>query len=114
MSSRNVLTNLSMIPNLLPLLMCSSLATLVSNLILLPSQNVLIAALENSLSPVNPLICPTSVLNSSKVFTETSALFSCFDFVSTYAQALRLNISTSNNIGMRLLSYIDIFYLHCY
>ena len=102
MSSRNVLTNLSMIPNLLPLLMCSSFATLVSNLILLSSQNFLIAALENSLSPVNPLMFPTSFLNSSKVFTETSARFSCFDFVSTYAQALRLNTSTSNNIGIRV------------
>ncbi len=68
MSSLNVLTNLSMIPNLLPFEICSSFATLVSNLILLSSQNFLIAALENSLSPVKPLICPTSFLNSSKVF----------------------------------------------
>ena len=129
MSSLRVLTNLSMIPNLLPLLMCSSFATLVSNLISLSSQNFLIAALENSLSPVKPLIFPTSFLNSSKVFTETSALFSCLLFVSTYAQALRLNISTNSNIGIRvsplfhqkyqletcagvLLSCIDMFYLH--
>jgi hypothetical protein len=32
---------------------------------------------------------------------ETSALFSCFDFVGTYAQALQLNMSTNSNIGMR-------------
>ena len=102
MSSLNVLTNLSMIPNLFPLLICSSFATLVSNLISLSSQNFLIAALENSLSPVNPLIFPTSFLNSSKVFTETSALFSFLLFVSTYAQALRLNISTNSNIGIRV------------
>ena len=79
MSSLNVLTNLSIIPNLFPLLICSSFATLVSNLILLSSQNFLIAALENSLSPVKALIDPTSSLNSSKVLTDTSALFlSCF------------------------------------
>ena len=36
--------------NLLPLLICSSFATLVSNLISLSLQNFLIAALENSLS----------------------------------------------------------------
>ena len=64
MSSRNVLTNLSIIPNLFPLLICSSFATLVSNLISLSSQNFLIGALENSLSPSNPLINPTSSLNS--------------------------------------------------
>ena len=75
MSSLNVLTNLSIIPNLFPLLICSSFATLVSNLISLSSQNFLIGALENSLSPVKPLICPTSFLKSSKVFTETSAFF---------------------------------------
>ena len=102
MSSRNVLTNLSIIPNLFPLLICSSFATLVSNLILLSSQNFLIAALENSLSPVKPLIDPTSSLNSSKVLTDTAALFSFLLFVSTYAQALRLNISTNNNIGIRV------------
>ena len=102
MSSRNVLTNLSIIPNLLPLLICSSFATLVSNLISLSSQNFLIGALENSLSPSIPFIIPTSFLNSWIVFTDTSALFFFFDFVSTYAQALRLNISTNNNIGMRV------------
>jgi hypothetical protein len=53
-----------MIPNLFPLLMCSSFATLVSNLISLSSQKNLTAALENSLSPSNPLINPTSSLNS--------------------------------------------------
>ena len=102
MSSLNVLTNLSIIPNLLPLLICSSFATLVSNLISLSSQNFLIGALEKSLSTVKQLSCPTSFLKSFKVFTDTSAHFSCFDFVSTYAQALRLNTSTSNNIGMRV------------
>ncbi len=60
MSSLNVLTNLSMIPNLFPLLICSSFATLVSNLISLSSQKKLTAALENSLSLSNPLINPTS------------------------------------------------------
>ena len=94
MSSRNVLTNLSIIPNLFPLLIwhniCSSFATLVSNLISLSSQNFLIAELENSLSPVKPLIFPTSFLKSSKVLTDTSALFSFLLFVSTYAQALRI------------------------
>ena len=84
------------------MLICSSFATLVSNLILLSSQNFLIAALENSLSPVKPLIFPTSFLKSSKVLTDTSALFSFLLFVSTYAQALRLNISTNNNIGIRV------------
>ena len=64
MSSLNVLTNLSIIPSLFPLLICSSLATLVSNLMSLSSQYFLIAALENSLSPSNPLINPTSSLNS--------------------------------------------------
>ncbi len=79
MSSRNVLTYQSIIPYLFPLDICSSFATLVSNLISLSSQNVLIAALENSLSPVKPLISPTSFLKSSKVLTDTSALFSfCF------------------------------------
>ncbi len=68
MSSLNVLTNLSIIPNLFPFDMCSPFATLVSNLISLASQNVLIAALENSLSPSNPLINPTSFLNSCKCF----------------------------------------------
>ncbi len=63
MSSRNVLTNLSIIPNLSPLLICSSFATLVSNLISLSSQKFLIAELENSLLPVKPLIFPTSSLN---------------------------------------------------
>ncbi len=67
MSSLNVLTNLSIIPNLLPLLICSSFATLVSNLISLSSQNFLTAALENSLSPSNPLINPTSFLNYCNV-----------------------------------------------
>ncbi len=60
MRSRNVLTNLSIIPNLFPLLVCSSFATLVSNLISLSSQNFLIAELEIFLSPVKPLINPTS------------------------------------------------------
>ncbi len=66
MSSRNVLqvTNLSIIPNLFPLDICSSFATLVSNLISLSSQKILIAAFENSLSPSNTLINPTSSLNS--------------------------------------------------
>jgi len=64
MISLNVLTNLSIIPNLFPLLMCSSFATLVSNLISLSSQIFLIGALENSLSPSNPRINPTSSLNS--------------------------------------------------
>ena len=105
MSSLRVLTNLSMIPNLLPLLMCSSFATLVSNLISLSSQNFLIAALENSLSPVKPLICPTSSLNPWIVLTDTSALFSFLLFVSTYAQALRLNISTNNNIGISVSAF---------
>ena len=100
MSSLNVLTNLSMIPNLFPLLICSSFATLVSNLILLSSQIFLIAALENSLSPVNPLILPTSFLKFSNVLTDISALFSFFDFVNTYAHAFLLNTSTSNNIGI--------------
>ena len=63
MSSRNVLTNLSIIPNLFPFDICSSFATLVSNLISLSSQKNLIGALENSLSPSNPLINPTSSLN---------------------------------------------------
>ncbi len=98
MSSLNVLTNLSIIPNLLPLDVCSSFATLVSNLISLSSQKFLIGELENSLSPSNPLINPTSILNSCIVFTDTSALFSFLLFVSTYTQALRLNISTNNNI----------------
>mgnify|MGYP000560078707 CR=1 FL=1 len=105
MSSLNVLTNLSIIPNLLPLLICSSFATLVSNLILLSSQNFLVAALENSLSPVNPLMLPTSFLKFSNVLTDISALFSFFDFVNTYAQALRLNISTSNNIGTSVSAF---------
>ncbi len=64
MSSLNVLTNLSIIPSLFPLLICSSFATLVSNLMSLSSQYFLIAALENSFSPSNPLINPTSSLNS--------------------------------------------------
>ena len=102
MSSLNVLTNLSIIPNLFPLLMCSSFATLVSNLISLSSQNFLIGALENSLSPSNPRINPTSSLNPWIVLTDTSALFSFLLFVNTYAQALRLNISTNNNMGMRV------------
>ena len=102
MSSLNVLTNLSIIPNLFPLLICSSFATLVSNLISLSSQNFLIGALENSLSPSNPFILPTSSLNSCNVLTDTSARFSCLLFVNTYAQALRLNISTSNNIGINV------------
>ncbi len=63
MSSLNVLTNLYIIPNLFPFDICSSFDTLVSNLISLSSQNILIAALENSLSPSNPLINPTSSLN---------------------------------------------------
>ncbi len=58
--------------------MCSSFATLVSNLISLSSQFFLIAALETSLSPSNPLINPTSSLNSCNVLTDTAALFSCF------------------------------------
>ena len=75
MSSLKVLTNLSIIPSLFPLLMCSSLDTLVSNLILLSLQNFFIAALPNSLSPSRPCIYPTSFLNISSVFTDTSALF---------------------------------------
>ena len=94
-----------MIPNLFPLLICSSFATLVSNLISLSSQNFLIGELENSLSTSNPLINPTSSLNSWIVFTETAALFSFLLFVSTYAQALRLNISTSNNIGINVSAF---------
>ncbi len=39
MSSLNVLTNLSIIPNLFPFDICSSFATLVSNLISLSLQN---------------------------------------------------------------------------
>ncbi len=81
MSSPNVLTNLSMNTDIFPLLICSSLATLVSNLISLSSQNVLIGALENSLSAVKPFICPTSFLKSSQVFSETSARFSFLLFV---------------------------------
>ena len=53
-----------MIPNLFPLLICSSFATLVSNLVVLSSQFVLIGELEISLSPSNPFILPTSSLNS--------------------------------------------------
>ncbi len=102
MSSLRVLTNQSMIPNLLPLLICSSFATLVSNLILLSSQKFLIAALENSVSPLKPFIFSTSTLNSWTVFTEPSARFSFLLFVSTYAQALQLNTSTRNNIGIRV------------
>jgi hypothetical protein len=105
MSSRNVLTNLSIIPNLFPLLICSSFATLVSNLISLSLQTFLIAALENSLSPVKPLINPTSSFNPWIVFTDTSALFSFLLFVSTYAHALRLNISTNNNIGINVSAF---------
>jgi hypothetical protein len=65
MNYRNVLINLSIIqvPNLLPLLICSSFATLVSNLISLSSQNFLIGALKNSLSPSNPHINPTPSFN---------------------------------------------------
>jgi hypothetical protein len=59
-----------------------------------------IAALENSLSPVNPLIVPTSFLKYSNVLTDISALFSFFDFVSTYAHAFLLSTSTGNNIGI--------------
>ena len=99
MSSLRVLTNLSMIPNLLPLLICSSFATLVSNLILLSSQNFLIGPLENSLSPSIPFIFPTSSLNFFNVATFTSARLFFLLFVSTYAQALRDNISTNNRIG---------------
>ena len=62
MSSLSVLTNLSIIPSLLPPDICSSFDTLESNLILYLSQNVLTAALPNSLSPSKPLICPTSLI----------------------------------------------------
>jgi hypothetical protein len=58
--------------------------------------------LENSLSPTNTLINPTSFLNSCNVLTDTAALFSFLLFVNTYAQALRLNISTCNNIGINV------------
>ena len=60
MSCLNVLTSLSIIPNLFPFDICSSFATLVSNLILFSSQKVLIGPDENSLSPSNPFIFPTS------------------------------------------------------
>ncbi len=43
-----------------------------------PKYRFICAALENSLSPVKPLIDPTSFLKSSKNFTDTSALFSFF------------------------------------
>ena len=83
MSSLKVLTNLSIIPNLFPLDICSSFATLVSNLILLSLKNFLIAALENSLSPSNPFIVPTSFLKISNVLTDTAARFSFLLFVNT-------------------------------
>ena len=54
MSSLNVLTNLSIIPNLFPPDICSNFDTLVSSLILLSVQNFLTAALPNSLSPSKP------------------------------------------------------------
>ena len=49
MSSLSVLTNLSIIPSLLPPDICSSFDTLESNLILYFSQNAFTAALQNSL-----------------------------------------------------------------
>ncbi len=101
MSSRNVLTNLSIIPNLFPFDICSSFATsiLVSNLISLSSKQSDWDT-RNSFSPSNPLINPTSSLNPEPFLTDTSALFSCLLFVSTYALAFRLNISTKNNVGI--------------
>ena len=55
MSSLNVLTNLSIIPSLFPPDICSNFDTLVSSLILLSVQNLLSAALPNSLTPFKPL-----------------------------------------------------------
>ena len=101
----SVLTNLAIIPSLFPFDICSSFETPVSNLISLSSQNFLIAELENSLSPVKPLIDLTSSLNSWIVLTDTSALFSFLLFVSTYAQALRLKISTYSNIGISVSDF---------
>ena len=99
MSSLSVLTNLSIIPSLFPPDICSSFDTLESNLILYFSQNALTAALPNSLSPSSPLICPTSFLNDSNVFTVISPLFSFMLLGNTYAYAFLLSISTSNNMG---------------
>ena len=99
MSSLSVLTNLSIIPSLFPPDICSSFDTLESNLILYFSQNCFTAALPNSLSPSSPLICPTSFLNSSNVFTVISPLFSFMLLGYTYAYAFLLSISTNNNIG---------------
>ena len=88
-----------MIPSLFPPDICSSFDTLESNLILCLSQNCFTAALPNSLSPSNPLICPTFFLNSSNLFTVISPLFSLMLLGNTYAYAFLLSISTNNNIG---------------